>query len=129
MLVVLSPKRANGCCATFVLPCFVCLRPPFASRDKATASALKGHASRLANWTAGANNVGATVFLLGASNAEISDCDMTCSQWCIKADQGNIPWLPMGGDPKIVSEPYPSHHCTQLVLVNAATILLPAGVT
>jgi hypothetical protein len=47
----------------------ICCRPSNATRDKATIAALKGHAGRLNNWTAGANNVGATVFLMGASNA------------------------------------------------------------
>lgn len=37
--------------------------PPIGQRDKATQAALNGHASRITNWTAGANNIGALIFL------------------------------------------------------------------
>ena len=67
--------------------------PAIGQRDKSTEAALNGHASRITNWTAGGNNIGATIFLQGASNVEISDNDLTCTQWCLKSAE--IPYFPL----------------------------------
>ena len=69
---------------------------PPAVRDAATQQALKGHAFRSANWTWGSLAIGATVWLMG-SNAEVTDCDLTCTKWCIKVSN-DAPWFPLGGD-------------------------------
>ena len=103
--------------------------PPLGERDEATRAALRGHAGRLANWTAGANNIGAVIMLEGASNVEISDCDLTCTQWCIKA--GSITWLPLSGDKPIVTrDGPPPHHLTIVrnVMRNADVGIALAGV-
>eukprot|EP00937_MAST-01D_sp_MAST-1D-sp2_P006814 g6814.t1 len=85
--------------------------PSPGARDKATEAALRGHANRIFNWTAGANNIGAMIFFEGNSNAEITDCDLTCTSWCI-AVRSNPTYFPLGGDLPLVKrdDPLGPHH-------------------
>ena len=82
--------------------------PAVPLRDAATQQALNGHAHRIANWTYGSLAIGATVWLMG-SNAEVTDCDITCTKWCIKVSN-DAPWFPLGGDAPLVHGGGDPHH-------------------
>jgi hypothetical protein len=101
--------------------------PPIGLRDKSTTAAIGGHAGRTFNWTAGANNIGAMIFLQGASNVEISDCDLTCTQWCLKSSE--IPYFPMRNDGTLPTRdgPQPHHIYIQRNLVHNADVAFAVG--
>lgn len=107
-------------------------RPPtVGQRDKATQAALNGHASRIANWTGGANQIGALIFLQGASNVEISDNDLTCTQWCLKSS--TIPYFPLDSkhDPLPQATGHPNPHHIRIVrnYINNADVAFALGGT
>ena len=107
-------------------------RPPaIGERDEATKAALDGHASRITNWTAGGNNIGATIFLQGASNVEISDNDLTCTQWCLKSAE--IPYFPLDSKnnplPQATHNPAPHHISIVRNLVHNADVAFALGGT
>jgi len=105
--------------------------PAIGKRDKATMAALGGHASRITNWTVGANNIGAMIFLQGASNVEISDNDLTCTQWCLKSS--TVPYFPLDSKnlplPQATHGPKPHHISIVRNYVNNADVAFALGGT
>ena len=69
------------------------------------------------------------IFLQGASNVEISDNDLTCTQWCLKSAE--IPYFPLDSKnnplPQATHNPAPHHISIVRNLVHNADVAFALG--